>query len=180
MKNFKFTVFALTLSITTAFAQVGDPDISDKWVLTDFDKSVVMSDDNEEYTVKHFEITEEYTPVLLDPKDKYKLNQDIIYMPTQVKKTIKLDYDKDVLYDKKVEFNYKKSDHADLDFTLSKTGIIITTDTTAISISKVWNKSDKKTYSNAKNNRIKKEGIYVVKLTNGEKIDITITNYDIF
>lgn len=180
MKNFKLTVFTLILSTTTLFAQIGDSEMSDKWIVTDFEKTLVETDDNEKFTTKHFEITEEFTPVMLDPKDKYKLNQDIIYLPTQVKKIIKLDYDKDILYDKKVEFNYKKSENTDLDFTLSKTGIIITTDNTDISVSKIWNKFDNKTYSNAKNNRIKKEGTYVIKLSNNEEIDITITNYNIF
>ncbi len=180
MKNFKLTIFALILSTTTVFAQIGDPEMSDRWVVTDFEKTIAETDNNEKYTVKHFEITEEFTPAMLDPKDKYKLNQDIIYMPTQVKKIIKLDYDTDILYDKEVEFNYIKSEKADLDFTLSKTGIIITTDKIDINVSKIWNKFDKKMYSNAKNNRIKNEGTYVVKLSNNEEIDITITNYNIY
>jgi len=117
---------------------------------------------------------------MLDPKDKYKLNQDIIYMPTHVNKTIALDYDDDVMYDKKVIFNYKKPDEADFNFTLSKTGIVIITNNKNINVEKVWNKFNKTMYSNALNNRIKGEGTYVVALSNGEKVDITITNYDIF
>ena len=180
MKNFKLTVFTLILSTTTLFAQIGDPDISDRWIVSEFDKDIVETNGDETYVVKHHEITKEYTPVMLDPKDKYKLNQDIIYMPTHVNKTIKLDYDSDKLYDKKVEFNYKKSENVDLDFTLTKTGIIISTDKNDILVSKIWDKNTNIMYYNSKNGRIKKEGLYSVELSNGEKIDITITNYELY
>ncbi len=30
MKNFKLTIFSLLITATTAFAQIGNPDISDK------------------------------------------------------------------------------------------------------------------------------------------------------
>lgn len=180
MKNFKLTIFSLLITTTTAFAQIGNPDISDKWTISEYDKYEVKTEGDEKYTVKHHEITEEYTPVILDPKDKYKINQDIIYMPTHVSKTIELDYNHDVMYDKKVTFNYKKPDETDLNFTLSKSGIVIISKNKNLSVEKVWNKLDKTMYSNALNERIKNEGTYVVALSNGEKIDITITNYDIF
>lgn len=179
MNFFKLTIFSLLMT-TTAFAQIGNPNISDKWILSERDTYEVATERDETYTVKHHETTEAYTPVILDPKDKYKLNQDIIYMPTHIIKTLEIDYDDDVMYDKKVTFNYKKPDETDLNFTLSKSGILIISKNKNISVEKVWNKLDKTMYSNALNNRIKNEGTYVIALSNGEKVDITITNYDVF
>ncbi len=181
MKNFKLTVIALLVSVSTAFAQQDyDPDMSDKWVLSDLTKTVVNTDDNETYIIKQLEITEEFTPVKLDPEDKHKLNQDIIYMPTQVTKKIKLDFDKDTSYDKEVEFSYTKPEGYELDFTLTKKGIIILTDKYNLFVSKMWNKKTKVAYSNVKSNRIKQEGVYTIKLSKDEEIDITISNYDIY
>jgi hypothetical protein len=101
-------------------------------------------------------------------------------MPTEVSKNIKLDFDKDIMYDKEVEFNYKKSDNFDLDFTLTKNGIIVLTDKNNIYVSKIIDKNSKVTFSNVKNNRINSIGTYTLKFSNNEKVDITITNYNIF
>lgn len=179
MKILKLTVLALIVSVSTAFAQDYDPDMSDRWVLSDLTKTVVNTDDNETYVIKQLEVTEEFTPVKLDPEDRYKLNQDIIYMPTLVTKKIKLDFDKDTSYDKEVEFSYKKPEGYELDFTLTKKGIIILTDKFDLFVSKIWDKKTKHAYSNVKTNRIKQEGIYTIKLSNEDEIDITISNYKI-
>lgn len=104
MKNLKLTVLGLVLATSGLFAQEADLDISGKWVTKNI---VTMKIDSDEYNVDEItmlEITEAFTPVLLDPKDRYKLNQDIIFMPTQITKTIKLDFDADALYDREVEF----------------------------------------------------------------------------
>ena len=181
MKNFKLTIFALLISVTAGFAQninrqMADKDISDRWVVSDFEKTLVVTDDNETYLVKQLEITEEFTPVILDTRDKYKLNQDIIWLPTEVSKKIRLDYDKDIFYDKEVKFNYIKSDNANLDFTLTKKGIKVKTDNKV----KINNIIDKTAYKHSIiKNRIQKEGKYTLELSNGEKIDITVTDYNI-
>ncbi|KGL63819.1 hypothetical protein [Polaribacter sp. Hel1_85] len=180
MKIFKLTVFTLILTATTAFTQIGNPNISDNWTLSEFTETLVENNNNETFLVKELEITKEYTPVILDPKDKYKLNQDIIYLPTQVTKSLKLDYDKDKQYEKEAEFFYKKPDNFNLDFTLTKSGVIIKTDKKDVNVSKIWNKSTKLMFSNKRNNRIKQEGNYIIEFTNNEKVDITITNYEIF
>ena len=64
MKNFKLTIFSLLITTTTAFAQIGNPDISDKWTISEYDKYEVKTEGDEKYTVKHHEITEEYTSLL--------------------------------------------------------------------------------------------------------------------
>lgn len=180
MKIFKLTVVVLLVSITSVFAQEGNPNMSDNWITSDLTKTVVETENNSSYITKQLEITKEYTPVKLDPRDKYQLNQDIIYMPTQVYKNIKLDYNKDSSFEKEIEFEYEKSENFDLNFTLAKDGIIVTTDKKDVFISKIWNKNSKNTFSNVKNNRINKEGTYSVMFSNNEKVDITITNYEIF
>lgn len=178
MKNFKITLLTLLLTSVT-FAQMGDPNLSNKLIANDLEARVETTENDVTYLVRELETTEEYTPVILDPEDKYKLNQDIIYLPTQVKKTIKLDHDFDKSFDKEIKFNYIKSDNFDLDFTLTKTGIIINTDNNKVSVSKIWDKTSKVMFYNSKNGRIKNEGLYTVEFSNGEKIDITITNYKI-
>lgn len=180
MKIFKLTILTLLVTVTTTFAQDYDPDMSDRWVTSDLTRTIINTDDEVAYTIKQLEITEEFTPVKLDPEDKYKLNQDIIFMPTQVTKKIKLDFDKDIYYDKEVEFSYLKPDNYEFDFILTKKGIIILTDKNSLSITKIWDKKTKTEFSNIKTNRIKHEGIYTVKLSNNKEVDITISNYEIY
>ena len=105
MKNLKFTAFALFMSLSTIFAQSddGNPKISDNWTV----KEVIIAD-AETDEIKQIVLTEVYTPVMLDPKDRYELNQDIIFMPTQVTKTIKLDIDADDMFDHEVKFDYEQ------------------------------------------------------------------------
>lgn len=181
MKNLKLAVVALLVSGSTLFAQetMGDPQMSDSWTTRDVIKMEAESNDYEIDEVTQLVITEVYTPVMLDPEDRYKLNQDIIYLPTQVRKTMKLDYDADDMYDKEIEFNYKKSENFDFDFTLTKDGIIILTDKDDLYVKRIWDKNSKMKYSNIKTERIKKEGDYIIELTNGEKIDIKISNYEL-
>ena len=181
MKTLKITLFTLLFSATAIVAQdsnrdMADKDMSDRWLVSDFEKTVVVTDDNDTYLVKQLEVTEEFTPVMLDPKDRYKLNQDIIYMPTEVSKKIRLDHDKDVSYDKEVKFNYVKSDKVNLDFTLTKTGIKVKADKKV----KINNIIDKTGYKRSiVKNRIQKEGTYTLELSNGEEIEITVTDYNI-
>ncbi|RCS27242.1 hypothetical protein DUT90_09080 [Polaribacter sp. WD7] len=176
MKIFKLTALALLITSTTAFAQTGDEDISSTVITTDVKKMETPEDSDIEEIIQ-LETKKEYTPVMLDPKDKYKLNQDIIFMPTQVKTTLMIDNDDDIFYDRKVEFAYEKPKSGDLDFTMSKTGIIINTDVNDLYVSKIWRKSDKMMFSNSKNNRIKENGVYMIALSNGEEVEITISNY---
>ena len=89
----------------------------------------------------------------------------------------RIDNDDDIFYDRKVEFAYEKPKRGDLDFTMSKTGIIINTDVNDLYVSKIWRKSDKMMFSNSKNNRIKENGVYMIALSNGEEVEITISNY---
>lgn len=181
MKNFRNTLLIASIAFTTtAFSQIGDPDISDKWTLVDFKEYITLNEEKESITAKELEVTTEYTPVILDPEDKYKLNQDMIVMPTQVSKNIKLDFDDDKAYDKQVKFNYKKPKDYGLDFTLTQNGIIILSDKDNLHVTKIWDKKTKKRYSNSYKNRIKKEGDYIIKLSNGKKIDIQITDYNVF
>jgi hypothetical protein len=175
MKNLKLTVLGLLLTTSGAFAQNANPEISDMWSTREV---IIMEAEDSDDEVKQVELTSVYTPVKLDPKDQYKLNQDIIYMPTQVSKTIMLDYDVDDSFDKKVEFTYEKSDNYDLDFTLTKDGIIILTDKEDLFVKNMWNKNTKVKFSNVRNNRIKIQGDYVVELTDGQKIDLKIANYE--
>lgn len=160
MKNLKLIVLGLVLATSGLFAQEADLDMSDKWVTKDI---ITMEIDSDEYDVDEItmlEITEVFTPVMLDPEDRYKLNQDIIFMPTQITKTIKLDFDADALYDREVEFTYNKPN--EFDFTLTKDGIIILTDKDALFVRKLWNKNSEVVFSNIKNKRIKNEGCYKV------------------
>lgn len=149
MKNLKLTVLGLVLATSGLFAQEADLDMSDKWVTKDIITMEIDSDEYDDDEITMLEITEVFTPVMLDPEDRYKLNQDIIFMPTQITKTIKLDFDADALYDREVEFTYNKSD--EFDFTLTKDGIIILTDKDALFVRKLWNKNSEVVFSNIKN-----------------------------
>lgn len=181
MKNLKLTVMALFMSATAVFAQTdekeADPQMSDRWTVREV---IEMDAETEGYEVDEIRqevTTEVYTPVMLDPADKYKLNQDLIYMPTQVTKTIKLDMDADEMFDQEVRFDYEKSENYDLDFTLTKDGIIVLTDKDDLYIRNIWDKKTKTKYSNIRTNRVKTDGDYTIELTDGEKVDVKISNY---
>lgn len=180
MKNLKFTAFALFMSISTIFAQSddGNPKISDNWTVKEVIIADVETDEYETDEIKQIVLTEVYTPVMLDPKDKYELNQDIIFMPTQVTKTIKLDMDADEMFDQEVKFDYEKSEDYDLDFTLTKDGIIILTDKDNLYVKNIWDNSTMYRYTNVRKNRVKAEGNYTIELTDGEKIEVKISNYN--
>ena len=72
MKFLKITLLTIILSSINTFAQ-----LENRWTLNDFEELEMLDDNNEIVNVKHFKTTEVVTPVILDPEDKYKLNQDI-------------------------------------------------------------------------------------------------------
>ena len=171
MKNFKTLLLTVLLSTTATFAQ-----IEDKWKISEFEQIVVQDENNKIYTLSQSEITEVITPAILDPEDRYKLNQDIIYLPTQVTKTIRSNYDKDYSFDKKVKFEYLKSDNVDLEFILTRKGIQVNTDDSLIKVDKIL---DKNSVLFLDIDKIRNEGFFTVILNNGEKINLNVSNYEI-
>jgi hypothetical protein len=175
MKTLKLTVLGLGLLLSgTAIAQKGDPNMSDNWVTSDFEKTELNNGKGDRYFVKQFVVTEVYTPVMLNPADKYKLNQEIIYMPAQVTKKIRLDNDPDAAYDSFVEFNYAKPVKGDVNFTLTNEGIVINAEDSSVSVNKI---TDKTSVMHKDVNNIMKEGNYTLTLSNGEVIDVKVSNY---
>jgi hypothetical protein len=82
------------------------------------------------------------------------------------------------MFDQEVKFDYVKSENYDLDFTLTKDGIIILTDKDDLFVKRMWDKNSEVMFSNIKNKRIKNEGDYVIELTDGQKVDLKISNYE--
>ena len=178
MKSLKLTAIALFASVSVMFAQEEKADLTDTWTLTTLEEREVEDIDGDEMTIKQFEIIESTTPVMLDPEDRYKLNQDIIYMPTIVTKTVKLDYDNDDAYEAQVVFDYEKSEDYDLDFTMTRDGVIILTDKEDIFVKGMQDNKTKMKYSNVKTNRIKADGEYTIMLSNDENIVVKIKDYN--
>ena len=168
MKTLKTIVFTLILSTTTILAQS-----MDKWSYSELDQKIMTTDNDKIYLNQQLEITKEITPFMLDPKDKYKLNQDIIWLPVQVTKKIKLDYDIDSSFEKSVVFNYLKPDTVDLEFTFTKKGIKINTYSKTTKIKKIIDIQSLKSIR-----KIKNEGNYTIMLSNNEKIILKVTNYN--
>lgn len=178
MKRLKLTALALLTSVSVMIAQESNPNIEDSWTLTTVDEREVEDVYGNEMTIKQFEIIESTTMAMLDPDDRYKLNQDIIYMPTMITKTVKLDYDNDEAYEAEVTFDYKKSDDYDLDFTVTRDGIIILTDKADIFVKGMQDNKTKMKYTNVKNNRIKTDGEYTIMLSNNDNIVVKIKDYN--
>lgn len=178
MKNLKLTAIALFASVSVMFAQEKQADIKDTWTLSQVKETKAENTNGSEYTVKQYEIIEATTPVMLDPKDRYKLNQDLIFMPTIITKTIRLDYDMDNDYEGQVKFHYEKTDDYDLDFTVTRDGVIILTNKPDVFVTGMQDNVTKVKYSNVKDNRIRTNGEYVVMLSNDEEVVVKIKNYE--
>lgn len=178
MKNLKLTVFALALSVTAAFAQetekIGDPKMSDEWVVSDFERTELNDGKGDRYYVKQWVITEVYTPVMLDPKDRYKLNQDIIYMPARVNKKVRLDYDSDDSYDKYVEFDYVRPKNSDVNFVVTNEGIWVSNKDSNVRATKI---TDVTVAMHKDVDKITTQGNYRIVLDNGETVDVKVSNY---
>ena len=134
MKALKITILALLASTSTAFGQN-----ENKVIKTDLRKKLIVSEKGS-YYIKQHETTEEYSPVVLDPEDKNKINQSVVRLPTQIKKIIKLDFDRDVGYDKEVEINYLRYKEITLNFVFDETGILTTTNNFFINVLKIKDK----------------------------------------
>lgn len=167
MRTLKITILALIISISTAFGQSGN-----KVITTDLRKTLIVSE-NGSYYIKQHETTEESSPVILDPEDKNKTNQSVLRLPTHVKKIIKIDFDRDVEYDKEVEINYLRYKDITLNFDFDETGIITTTNNPFINVLKV---KDKVSFENTLLMKIDKEGIYSIILSDGGEIELTVSN----
>lgn len=178
MKRLKLTVLALLTSVSIMIAQESNLNIEDSWTLTTVDEREIEDVNGNEKTIKQFEIIESTTMAMLDPDDRYKLNQNLIYMPTKITKTVKLDYDNDMAYEAKVTFDYKKADDYDLDFTVTKDGIIILTDKPDIFVKGMQDNKTIMKYTNVKNNRIKTDGEYTIMLSNNDNIVVKIKDYN--
>lgn len=178
MKSLKLTVFALAFSVTAAFAQQserdGDPQMSDRWVVSDFEKTELNSGKGDRYYIKQWVITEVYTPVMLDPADRYKLNQDIIYMPARINKKIKLDYDTDEAYDKYVEFDYIRPRNSDVNFVVTNEGIWVSDKDSNVRAERI---TDVTAVMHKDVDKITTQGNYKVMLSNGETVDVKVSNY---
>lgn len=167
MKTLKITILALIASVSTAFGQN-----ENKVVTTDLRKTLIVSE-NGSYYIKQHETTEEYSPVVLDPEDKNKTNQSVIRLPKQIKKIIKLDFDRDEAYDKEVEVNYLRYKDVTLNFVFTETGIITTTNSPFINVIKI---KDKVSLEDTPLMKINKEGIYTVLLSDGGDIELNVSN----
>ena len=170
MKYIKIIILTLCISSSSIFSQ-----IEDKAILSDFEKVAFTNDQDRMMYVEQNTITEEYTPIILDPEDKYKLNQDFIYLPTQIIKEIRVDVDKDISFDKKVKLTYLKPKKIGLDFLITKEGILVKTENKYLIIEKIVDKND--ILHTTVNNKIDKKGDYTIYLNSGDKIDVNIIDY---
>lgn len=171
MKKLHIIIIALLLSTLTTYSQM-----KDKIVVSDYDETRVVTENNQTIYLEQSEVIEEITPFMLDPNDKYKLNQDLIYLPTQVTKTLRLDSDKDIAFDKKIKLNYLKPEATDFDFFVTRKGIRVET-INDIKIDKILNKNN--ILHTIVKNKIMNDGLYEIYLENGEKIQLEITDYKI-
>lgn len=170
MKFLKITLLTIILSSINTFAQ-----LENRWTLNDFEELEMLDDNNEIVNVKHFKTTEVVTPVILDPEDKYKLNQDIIYLPTQVTKTIRIDADSDYSFDKEAKVSYIKSKEADLNFMLTKKGLVVSVENNNIRIEKMIDKNN--VFFTMKDS-IFYDGLYTLHLSNGKTIELNVTDFN--
>ena len=167
MRTLKIIIFVLIASISTAFSQNDN-----KVITTDLRKTLIVSE-NGSYYIKQHETTEDSSPVILDPEDKNKTNQSVLRLPTHIKKIIKIDFDRDVEYDKEVEINYLRYKDITLNFDFDETGIITTTNNPFINVLKI---KDKVSFENTLLMKINKEGIYSIILSDGGEIELTVSN----
>lgn len=170
MKHNKLVLFTILLSVGITFGQM-----QNQWVLTDFNIVTMLANNGEKYQVNEYRTTKEFTPAMLNPDDKHKLNQGIIWLPTQVTKKIKLEYNQNITYDKEVTFEYLKPRNVDLEFNLTKDGILVTTNDFQTTVAVVKDKNE--ILHAVVENRIHKEGYFSVILSDGNQINLKVINY---
>lgn len=119
MKSIVITAFFLFIITGTAWAQA----IVDEVAITT----------TKEYEVNQYEsmivkTTEAQERILrFDPRDKGKLNQNLVDAPVLVEKTIWIDDNNDQIFDKEITLSYKKDINENLLYQVTPEGVYITT-----------------------------------------------------
>lgn len=168
-------IYKLILSVFLLTSFITYSQMKNKMVVSEYEETKMVTDNNETIWLEQSEVSKEITPFLLDPEDKNKLNQDVIYLPTQVTKTLRLNCDEDFAYDKKATLSYLKSQATNLKFTLNIDGLEIETENDKITIDKILSKNEV-LFTKIKN-PIVKDGLYEIFLSNGEQIQLNVTNF---
>lgn len=157
------------LSLTVCINAQNDG-IDNGWILEKVEMGKMKIDQNEWIDYKQEVRIEENLNVILNPKDQYDLNQELIVKPIEVKKEIISDFDKDRHFDQKVTLVYDKSD-TDLLFRIGRGGLKVFTDSEKNTISSMLNlETQKKIYGQ----RIDGIGHYKVLFENGEETTIHV------
>ncbi|AOW21512.1 hypothetical protein [Urechidicola croceus] len=135
MKTIKIiTSLALLLIATNLYAnnnkevEMENTDIHNDMLKSTIVKKYKMNnnDENMTYKIKVYESRDYH--VVLDKNDKYKTNQDIVFVPADVTKRIYLDNDKDKNYDSYFVLTYKKSLKDSFKTIMTENGIAILID----------------------------------------------------
>jgi hypothetical protein len=168
MKLLKLTLIFLFLLSYNSYAQSFD-----RIIISSYNEGVV-SIDNKKVSYKQHELNEENTPIRFNPADKYKLNQNTIWSPTSVNKKLKVDFNGDGLYDKKATVAYIKIRNVGLNFILLPNGVNVGTDNKNVTVKTIVSNN-----RNVTDNIINKNGTFTLKLSNGRKTIITVSDYNI-
>ena len=93
---------------------------------TEVKKAKKVNEKGKSYSTKVKVVTKKEKETKFDPKQKHKLNQDIVESPITVDKTIMVDNDSDVFYDSKAKVKYFKYKGNKYDFLIDKNNLLIT------------------------------------------------------
>lgn len=93
---------------------------------TEVKKAKKVNEKGEVYNTKVKVITKKEKETKFDPKQKHKLNQDVVESPIIVDKIIMVDNDSDAFYDTKTKVKYFKYKGNKYDFLIDKNDLLIT------------------------------------------------------
>lgn len=93
---------------------------------TEVKKAKKVNEKGEVYNTKVKVVTQKEKEMKFDPKQKHKLNQDVVESPITVDKTIMVDNDSDAFYDTKTKVKYFKYKGNKYDFLIDKNNLLIT------------------------------------------------------
>lgn len=156
--------------ITSTFSQT----IENQWKIEKIETGKMMLSNGDEIAIKQKTIEYGEIPVLLDPNDKYNLNQDLIVKPIEITKEIRSDYDNDDNYDRSIRVIYKSDSLANLNFRLGLGGLKVMSSEKGVKIEKI--NLVRNAIEVPQKGRIKKGGTYKLYLSNNQIVEMEVSD----
>ncbi len=177
MLKTKYIISTLLISFITLISTAQSDELQNGWILEKTEIGKMKIDGDDWVTFKQETRTTAQWNVILDPNDKYQLNQDLIVKPIRVTKYIQSDIDMDDQFDAKVMLTYLKMD-TNLLFQMDRGGLKVSTEDSDIRIQSIVPSENPK--HRILDGRITDNGTYTIYLSNEDQTTIEVQDYSKF